>query len=290
MSPNESSRRARREGPLDTIASVTVSAYLFFDLIWQLVLRESASPALESLVFGTLMAQYHLLAIWAVLGTQLWYVRQLAAYLGVFGSYGCMLLGAPSDLDLHVIDVWLLLPLSFFCLQVPLWVARSVLRWRLVSYDSDGDVPTGDETRRFSLMQLFAAITFLAIAIAPVRWINLQGFDALVMGAVATGAGILVTLPCIWAAWCVRSVKRSTVVLMVYASSPAVVALIVDRFVEPLFRSTGDVIPLFVFPLALVEITHLILVAVRRKGFVLQWASKRPISNDPNRRATRVPR
>ena len=93
MSPNESSRSARREGPLDTIVSATVSAYLFFDLIWQLVLRESASPALQSLVFGILIAQYNLLAIWAVLGTQSWYVRQWAAYLGVFASCGCMLPG-----------------------------------------------------------------------------------------------------------------------------------------------------------------------------------------------------
>lgn len=278
MSLIDSSRRSRREGPLETIASMTVSAFLFFDLIWQLVLRESASPAVESLVIGILMAQYNLLAIGAVLGTQSWYVRQLAAYLGVFASCGCMFLGAPSDFDVHVIDVWLLLPLSFFCLQVPLWVARSVLRWRLASYDSDGDVPTGDETRRFSLMQLFAAITFLAIAIAPVRWLNLHGFDALAVGAAATGAGILVTLPCIWAAWCVRSIATSTMVLMVYASSPAVAALIIDGFFEPLFPSTGDGIPLFVFPLVLVGITHLILVAVRRKGFVLQCAPKRPIS------------
>lgn len=67
-------------------------------------------------------------------------------------------------------------------------------------------------------------------------------------------------------------------VLIAYAGSPAVMALIVDQFVEPLFRSTGEVIPLFVFPLALVGITHLVLVAVRRNGFVLRRPSKRPKS------------
>jgi hypothetical protein len=91
--------------------------------------------------------------------------------------------------------------------QIPLWIARHVFRWQLVTRDAPcGSMACG--RLQFNLQQMFLGTTFLSIALAPIRTILPLGArhadhlnrEMLVLFVVAAIGNFLVTMPCIWGA------------------------------------------------------------------------------------------
>lgn len=269
LEPYTSSRL--RGGPLLVVCAI-VPAYLVLDLFAISIVDESRSGEIPSLISGVVLSQFGLLALWAVLGPGPWFVRQPAAMFGVLISYGALLSNGRVGAERELFRVALMLPLVFLCLQSPLWLFRLICGWQIV--------PSGEpriaiaDARRFSLGQLFAATTVVAVAIGLAevgheteRWYILP---------VAVGAavfGLVAVAPCAWSGLGARYVAAGTFSIFAYAVGGIMAFILVLSFIAR--TPQNAFICLEIFAVTIVGMMHGILVAVRETGFVLQRASKR---------------
>ena len=92
-------------------------------------------------------------------------------------------------------------------LQIPLWIAKIVFRWRLV--DPSGTFPSPQEERQFQIKHMLVAMFLLSVALSPVHKVLPAG----PMGHIPIGpqffvgiglvivCNLLVTIPCLWGAF-----------------------------------------------------------------------------------------
>ena len=124
---------------------------------------------------GALVAQPALLAIWAALGPQAFW-RRWSLTLAVLG---CLALanqfaevnnGRQADQPGQTMQpvIWLV---AFLACQVVLWAPRRKFRWRIRSPGDAAD-HFGDRGHQFSMRGLLAAMAWLAIFLAALRWIQ----------------------------------------------------------------------------------------------------------------------
>lgn len=255
---------------------VVVLCYLVLDLnvaaIEENLRSYVHSDVVMSLLLGAFLSQYVLLATWAVLGPQTWFVRQLLANLGMVTSIGCVLLSSPG-VNPDLLGIFLVSPLLFVCLQLPLWVARFVLGWRISTARNPERGFT--DSRKITLTQLFAATTVVAIALAPVRWLSADSVEALFSSVASTGIGLSVAVPCAWSAMAARNLVKATLAVTFYSAFLATSAVIFVTLAEG-YPGAEIVGMIMAFAISFIGITHLILVAVRQMGFLLYRAPKRP--------------
>jgi hypothetical protein len=215
---------------------VTVATVIAFAALDYLVLRIASNTreGLEWIVpalCGMIAAQTLLIAIWAVfspvnvvlrfscwlfLGLTTWYI----VVFGMQGPYQGLNRMPSSD---AVIFGGLLLAVAML-LQIPLWIAKRALRFRLIR-PGESPMPVASERIQFQLKDLLIAAVILAIALSPIRLVlRDEGFNApmliptLFVGVlVATAVISLATLPGLWAAFASRPAIVSVVGLSIYA-------------------------------------------------------------------------
>lgn len=250
-----------------------VPAYLVLDLLAATLMeRNSSSVPIPSLIVGAVLTQFGLLALWAVLGPRPWFVRQPAAIFGALISYGALLSGDRVIAEREFFRIALMLPLVFLCLQAPLWLFRLICGWQIVQ-SGEPRIAIAD-ARRFSLGQLFAATTVVAVAIGLAeagheteRWYILP---------VAVGAavfGLVAVAPCAWSGLGARHLASGTFVIFAYAVGGIMALILVLSFISRPPRNAF--VSFEIFSITIVGMMQGILVAVRKTGFVLQRASKR---------------
>jgi hypothetical protein len=92
--------------------------------------------------------------------------------------------------------------------QIPLWIARKVFRWRLVSWVLEGQLSASGDYQ-FHLRHILLGMVFLSLALAPARLVLPAGdIESLrlepqlwvLLPAVAL-CNLLITVPCIWGAF-----------------------------------------------------------------------------------------
>jgi hypothetical protein len=88
--------------------------------------------------------------------------------------------------------------------QIPLWIAKTVFRWRLTQGDGVAELPAGPW--QFNLQHLLLAMFLWAVALSPLRKVLPPGpiddlvppAEALLFLGVFIVGSMLVAVPCIW--------------------------------------------------------------------------------------------
>ena len=140
-----------------------------------------------------------------LLGAAMWY----ALILGERSS-ASMIFG-------DAIFLGLILLTGLIVLQIPLWIAKKIFRWRLAGWAAD-PIQVAMEDRQFHLQHMLLATFLLSVALAPFRHVlPPHGADALNFAAeafvglaVVLLCNLVVTLPCVWWAF----VSRTSAVLV----------------------------------------------------------------------------
>lgn len=269
MFPTELNAPPRRPASSLSIGGAIVPCCLGFDLLAPGIVEGSHSELVAAVVSGIVLAQFGLFAVWAVLGSAPWFVRQPAAMVGIMASFIALMFGARADVK-DGLNMALSLPLIFLCLQAPLWGLRLIWGWQLIPIGGAGATGLAD-ARRFSLAQLFAAITAAAIAMSLAR---AAGFESLPVAVAAAVFGLVVVIPCVGSALAARYLTNGTFWILAYAvvATMAVIVLFTSINGAP----TGDtLITTELFSISVIGTMHAILAAVRLAGFDLQRASQR---------------
>jgi hypothetical protein len=114
-------------------------------------------------------------------------------------------------LDAVVLGLTLLAGL--IVLQIPLWIAKKIFRWRLAGWAADPD-QIAMEDRQFNIRHMLLATFLLSVALAPLRQVlPPHGVDPysppvgpmLVALAMAIAFNLVVTIPCVWWAFLSRA-------------------------------------------------------------------------------------
>lgn len=269
LEPNVTSRR--RGGSLPLMAAI-VLCYLVFDLVAVRLFEASQSLPTMAFIVGVVLSQFGLLGIWASLGSRPWYVRQSVAIVGVFLSYGAIAAGGRAGAIQDFFREAPSLPLIFLCLQAPLWLLRLVRGWKIISIGSPGGNSIRD-ARRFSLRQMFAATTVIAIAIALAR-VDHKVEQGVSIMAGAVVIGLMLVAPCASSALGSRTLTAGTFWIIAYAAGGAMALALLLACIAGAPDRTA-IVSLETFSLAAVGSIHGLLAAGRRAGYILQRKSKR---------------
>jgi hypothetical protein len=167
---------------------------------------------LGMILLGICAGQVSLIATWAALAAGNGVVRLpwallLAAlmwYSVVLGSRAYDNVAMSGEVALHL---GIVLLAGVIVAQIPLWIARSVFRWRLVIGNTEPAQPLG--RLQFGLRHLLLGTALLAAALSPARAVlsggEITGLsfeleEAAILAAVAL-CNLLITVPCLWDAF-----------------------------------------------------------------------------------------
>jgi hypothetical protein len=160
---------------------------------------------------GACTAQLTLIASWAVfapgnivvrfpwtllLGVMMW-------YLLVFGEHSAREVWNPPNSD-DVLIVGEILLLTVTVLQIPLWIAKSAFRVRIVRTEEDTKIMP--ERFQFELRDMLIGTFLFAVALSPIRYMLPDkpikslwpDTELLLLILVAIIADLVATLPCLW--------------------------------------------------------------------------------------------
>jgi hypothetical protein len=197
------------------VAAVLVCAFFVVDVVfkkqWQDV--RSLFPWLPAILMGFCVGQVNLIAVWASLAPGNIVLRISAAFLLtmamwyglILGSRPLLLLSAPGMTRSDAILLIGILLASVVILQVPLWIAKKVFRWRLTRQPGD-TAEALQEDRQFHLQHLLIAMFLFAIALSPLRQVlpPVDGdpfgmrYEWWVLLPAMILCNLVVTLPCVW--------------------------------------------------------------------------------------------
>jgi hypothetical protein len=158
---------------------------------------------------GICIAQVTLIAAWAVfapgnivvrlpwallLGLMMWYV--------LTWSEGRACPGSRVD---DTINLGISILLGVVVLQLPLWIAKRALRYRMI-LPGEEPAPHADGRLQFQLKHMLIGTTVFAIALSPLRLILPSGesrgyrpeWEMYVFLAVGICVNLVTTLPCLW--------------------------------------------------------------------------------------------
>jgi hypothetical protein len=217
-----------------------ILGFAIFDFLMP-PMTEGIQPSAVGMVWiglcaGTIVGQFALLTIWAVVGPPRALVRlPLTTMLGIFlvawlvaGTVVADGGGGPAD---EVAAAFLFLPLVLLSAQLPLWVLRLFNGGRIVRVDAKtGQIPTVQ--RQFGVRHLMGATVVVALAfgLASSGTRLVVGADegmvgsGMIWGVLAAYCGtfgllsLLVTLPCLWAGLGAENPRAAAVVILIYAA------------------------------------------------------------------------
>ena len=214
------------------VAGAIILAFLVIDLFTPQQMRRSRdSEFVFALMLGICIAQVNLIAVWAslapgniilrifwslLLTMAMWYGLILGNRLADPLYYGQSSMARPDAILLIII-----LLAGVAVLQVPLWIAKKVFRWRLTRRQGD-DEASLQEDRQFHLKHLLIAMFLVSAALSPLHQVlpsgssdtfRLEGTMFVLLGAVIL-CNLVITIPCIW--WAFLSARRLTRMLLVW--------------------------------------------------------------------------
>lgn len=196
---------------------------------------------------GAIAGELGLLSIWAVFGTQPWFIRWTSSFLmGILLCFsvflGILLSKGPPPPEIVIWPVFLFLPSIFLAAQSPLWVLRFFVSYRFVRRDhTNARIASLDG--RVGVQHLMGTVSVVAIALSLARTalglladrpgggIRIEEWLALLVpcGLIAI-ASALITLPCLWAAVLAKRKDVGLEIVALYLLTPVIVALIVAVF------------------------------------------------------------
>lgn len=187
-----------------------LSAFLVADFVLPLIRQGHAHAWFATILIGICIGQSNLIAVWAALAPGNMVVRVPWAILMSVMMWYAVVLGAKATDDPKALDSSVRLGVVLLggvaVALGPLWLARRVCRWRLVSAGRGaGQTPPGPF--QFHLRHLLLATAMLSAALAPARVVLPPGAvsdlrlspDLRVGLAAVVVCGLLVTIPCVWA-------------------------------------------------------------------------------------------
>lgn len=194
-------------------------------------------------------------------------------FMGFLAAFG------PVHVTLHLeFGVgYLLLPLLFFALLLPLWGLRLATGWRIVEEGRENE-SSSTGSRQFHLYDLLVSTTMIAVALGLASMamggderISTANWGASLLGCLfCTTWSAFSILPCLWAALIAKSWRTSAVMIIV---SVLVMTAICSEVLALLNGTTItiDAVLSFVLPIhaTLVGVMLAVLHVVRRWGYVL---------------------
>lgn len=199
--------------PKLSVIGLVVCAFLAVDFVTPRFIEELDEFAMMVLI-GICIGQINLIAIWSafapgnvvvrlpwsiLLGVLMWY----ALVLGFRSESGYFSLGDAAVLGIVLFS-------GLVVLQIPLWIAARVFRFRLATWDAPA-IQTEGARSQFYIRHIMLGMVFLslALALAPARMVlpegdlnNLDmGGELLVLLVAMVICNIVVTVPCIWGAF-----------------------------------------------------------------------------------------
>jgi len=163
-------------------------------------------------MLGICIAQINLISTWAAFAPGNIVVRlPWSMLLGLLVWYA-LVLGFRIEGDYFALGEAILLGIvllfGLVVLQIPLWIAARVFRWRLVSWDAP-TIQTERGRSQFHLWHIMLGMVFLSLALAPARVVlpdgeisdvRLDG-QLIVLLIAMVICNIVITIPCIWGAF-----------------------------------------------------------------------------------------
>lgn len=262
------------------VIGILVSTFLALDVVTPQFLRGSDEFGLM-VMLGICIAQINLISTWAAFAPGNIVVRlPWSMLLGLLMWYA-LVLGFRIDSNNFSLGEAVLLGIvllfGLVVLQIPLWIAARVFRWRLVSWDAP-TIQTERGRSQFHIWHIMLGMVFLSLALAPARVVlpdgeisNMRMDGELIVLLIAMViCNIAITIPCIWGAF----LRWKTIVPVALGWPLCCVILTITEFAAlcALLGAPGDEeVPLLIY---LLNVTQCItvfgtLLILRGLGFQL---------------------
>jgi hypothetical protein len=202
---------ASANAPKLSVVGLVVCTFLAFDFITPQVVDGGEEFAMMVLV-GICIGQINLIAVWAAFAPGNIVVRLPWSMLLVVLMWYGLVMGFRFETNYFSLDdavvLGIVLLSGFVVLQIPLWIAARVFRWRLVSWDAPG-IQAERGRSQFYLRHIMLGMVFLSLALAPARVVLPEGEigglhmdgELFVLLIALLICNIFVTIPCIWGAF-----------------------------------------------------------------------------------------
>jgi hypothetical protein len=235
-------------------------------------------------MFGLIIVQFPLHAVWLVLSPVDIQIRLLGAFVAAgvwFTAWTCGMIALAllenfyGDMLTEIIrPVFFSLPLIVLAVQTPLWLVRFLLNWRLVNWNRPSHASSQD---RFHLRHIFVATAVSGLVIALARLGDTRGDDEQYMLAVLTiavicgGVSTCTLLPLLVATLRSRRVwvQVPLTILLQWFLVNCVFAML--QYVAPTGTSGGVVFGLQVMFLTYNCLLATVLYLLRLCGYRLAW-------------------
>ncbi len=168
------------------IAAALICVFLVVDFFTPrcFLVRGTSEQLLMALLLGLAIGQVNLIAVWTSLAPGNIVLRVSWSLLLTMAMWYSLILGSRLDLRWlaalngpswrprmtreDAIFLIAILLAGVAILQIPLWVAKKVFRWRLTRQPGDTEA-SRQEDRQFNLQHLLIAMFLLAVALSPLR-------------------------------------------------------------------------------------------------------------------------
>ena len=194
-------------------AGIIVCVFLVADFVTPFI--GPLGPDLPGMIMlGICIGQVNLIATWAALAPGNVVVRLPWVFLLSVLMWYSLVLGVRATGDEYfgleeAVLLAMFLLVGVVSAQGPLWIARRLFRWRLVSWA--GAVPEPSQGRlQFQLRHLMLGMLFVSIALAPGRVVlpagdltsfRGLGYEWFALLALLVVCNLLIAVPCIWGAF-----------------------------------------------------------------------------------------
>jgi MFS family permease len=254
-------------------------------------------------VAGAIVGVIGLVVTWAALGRQRWTMRLSVALVVMAFLYAALILGYIVFLPFgwhpgwrQIVEQVFLLPSVFLAAQLPLWILRFALGWRIVRRDEE-EQRSRTASRQFTLRDLFSVMSLLAVTLGLARlgfWIGHRGyvppldFWLVVLFTCLAWAvwSAFFTLPCLWAGLIAQNKRASAELIAFYVLVTTAVGVATHFASPPAQAMTVFLLFLgFLFFLGgLVGLMLGVLHVFRGRGWVLHRAGRRRPKAPPEER------
>jgi hypothetical protein len=180
-----------------------------------------------AVLVGICIAEVNLIAVWASLAPGNIVIRGSWSLLLTMAMWYCLIMGnGEAEYAVYqyvkyrvsgiargdAIFLIALLLIGVVVLQIPLWIAKKLFRWRLTRRPENTEASLLED-RQFHLQHLLIATLLISVALSPLRQVLpktpdpflLNGKMFVVLGAIIV-CNLVVTIPCIW--WAFLSTAR----------------------------------------------------------------------------------